>query len=244
MVIRTRQKASTLIEVCTDFSSLVTPTHLHRPAEQTCAVHQQTESYTEEDGDLEDVFAVGDRPPWTNRRSPEPATSATLQQMFALAHQMGYEMHPIARQPDAQRQPTVFAHRHVPAGITRGSNVSVVENLVTCRPAAHDWTLRFPSSRHFNLIIGRNAMETTTRETLRRPGPHPHRYIRTSFDRPPCHLHASHRLQLLIHRILRSYLLNYIRFHVQKHARQPLFGIVRNHRRCPHRTLFRLLIVH
>ena len=107
VVIRTQKdkKLQTLIEVCTDFSSLVTPTHLHRPAEQTFAVHQQTESYTEEDGDLEDVFAVGDRPSWTNRRSPDPATSPTLQQMFALARQMGYEMRPIARQPDAQRQP-------------------------------------------------------------------------------------------------------------------------------------------
>ena len=107
VVIRTQKdkKLQTLIEVCTDFSSLVTPTHLHRPAEQTFAVHQQTESYTEEGGDLEDVFAVGDRLSWTNRRSPDPATSPTLHQMFALAHQMGYEMRPIARQPDAQCQP-------------------------------------------------------------------------------------------------------------------------------------------
>ena len=79
----------------------------------------------------------------------------------------------------------VFARKHVPAGITRGSSVSVVDNLVTCRPAAHDRTLLFPSNLqvgNFNLIIGRNAMETTTRETLRRPGPHPHWSIRTSFD--------------------------------------------------------------
>ena len=107
MVIRTQKdkKLQTLIEVCTDFSSLVTPTHLHRPAKQTFAVHQQAESYAEEDGDLEDVFAVGDRdrPSWTNRRSPDPTTSPSLQQMFALARRMGYEMRPIARQPDAQR---------------------------------------------------------------------------------------------------------------------------------------------
>ena len=107
VVIRTQKdkKPQTLIEVCTDFSSLVTPIPLHRPAEQTFAIHQQTESYTEEDGDLEDVFAVGDRPSWTNRRSLDPATSPTLQQMFALARRMGYEMRPIARQLDAQRQP-------------------------------------------------------------------------------------------------------------------------------------------
>ena len=100
---------------------------------------------------------------------------------------------PDSRMPNTSLQGTVcsliragvFARRHVPAGITRGSSVSVVDNLVTCRPAAHDRTLRFPSSLqvgNFNLIIGRNAMETTTRETLRRPGPHSHRSMRTSFD--------------------------------------------------------------
>ena len=96
VVIRTQKdrKLQTLIEVCTDFSSLVTPTHLHRPAEQTFAVHQQAESYTEEVEDLDDVFAVGDRPSW-NRRSPDPSESPSLQQMFALARRMGYEMRPI-----------------------------------------------------------------------------------------------------------------------------------------------------
>ena len=107
VVIRTQKDRTlqTLIEVCTDFSSLVTPTHLHRPAEQTFAVHHQAESYTEEVEDLEDVFAVGDRPSWNNRRSPDPSASPILQQMFALARRMGYEMRPIAGEPDAQRRP-------------------------------------------------------------------------------------------------------------------------------------------
>ena len=37
VVIRTQKdkKLQTLIEVCTDFSSLTAPTHTHRPAEQT-----------------------------------------------------------------------------------------------------------------------------------------------------------------------------------------------------------------
>ena len=106
VVIRTQKerKLQTLIEVCTDFSSLVSPTHLHRPAEQTFAVHQQADSYPEEVEDQDDVFAVGDRPPW-NRRSPDTSAPPSLQQMFALARRMGYEMRPIAGQPDAQRRP-------------------------------------------------------------------------------------------------------------------------------------------
>ena len=85
VVIRTQKdrKLQTLIEVCTDFSSLVTPTHLHRPAEQTFAVHQQTDPYTEEVEDMEDVFVVGDRPSW-NRRSPDTPTSPNLQQMHGI----------------------------------------------------------------------------------------------------------------------------------------------------------------
>ena len=104
VVIRTQKdrKLQTLIEVCTDFSSLSTPAHLHRPVEQTFEVHQQMETpYTEDDCDSEAVFAVGDRPLWTNRRPPDAAGIPTLQQMFALARRMGYEMRPIARQTDA-----------------------------------------------------------------------------------------------------------------------------------------------
>ena len=106
VVIRTQQerKLQTLIEVCTDFSSLVFPTHLHRPAEQTFAVHQQADSYAEEVEDQDDVFAVGDRPTW-NKRAPDTPTPPSLQQMFALARRMGYEMRPIANQQDAQRRP-------------------------------------------------------------------------------------------------------------------------------------------
>ena len=75
------QKLKTLIEVCTDFSSLSTPSHLHRPAEQTFAVHQQMETpYAEEDCDSETVFAVGDRPPWANRKPPDTTGVPTLQQ--------------------------------------------------------------------------------------------------------------------------------------------------------------------
>ena len=107
VVIRTQKdrKLQTLIEVCTDFSSLSTSSHLHRPAEQTFAVHQSEEmSYMENEYNSEEMFAVGDRAPWTNRRLPETPGVPTLQQMFALAQRMGYEMRPISRQTDAPRQ--------------------------------------------------------------------------------------------------------------------------------------------
>ena len=104
VVIRTQKdrKLQTLIEVCTDFSSLVSPTHLHRPAEQTFTVHQQAESYTEEVEDQEDVFAVGNRPSW-NRRSPDTSMSPCLRGIVL----------PLTRIVDSVLQ-------HEPAGITHG----------------------------------------------------------------------------------------------------------------------------
>ena len=107
VVIRTQKdrKLQTLIEVCTDFSSLSTSSHLHRPAEQTFAVHQSEEmSYMENECNSEEMFAVGDWAPWTNRRLPETPGGPTLQQMFALAQRMGHEMRPISRQTNAPRQ--------------------------------------------------------------------------------------------------------------------------------------------
>ena len=105
VVIRTQKdrKLQTLIEVCTDFSSLMAPSQLHRPAEQTYAVHQEVETYPEDEDMLEDMFTVGDRPPWNNRRPPEPFTTPMLQQMSTLARRMGYEMRPMARQTDGNR---------------------------------------------------------------------------------------------------------------------------------------------
>ena len=100
VVIRTQKdrKLQTLIEVCTDFSSLAAPAHIHRPAEQPFAVHQQMEaSCTEEDCESEAMFAVGDRPPWTSRGPSDSSGIPTLQQMFVLARRMGYEMRPITR---------------------------------------------------------------------------------------------------------------------------------------------------
>ena len=99
VVIRTQKdkKLQTLIEVCTDFASLSHTTSVHRPAEQVFALEE------EEDRE-EEMFAVVDRQQWNTQRAAEPPLSPELQQMFALARRMGYEMRPIARCFDAPRQ--------------------------------------------------------------------------------------------------------------------------------------------
>ena len=98
VVIRTQKdkKLQTLIEVCTDFASLSSSPSVHRPAEQVFAL--------EEDDDQEEMFAVVDRQQWNTQRAAEPPLSPELQQMFALARRMGYEMRPISRRFDAPRQ--------------------------------------------------------------------------------------------------------------------------------------------
>ena len=100
VVIRTQKdrKLQTLIEVCTDFASLSHTTSVHRPAEQVFALEE------DDDREEEEVFAVVDRQQWSTQRAAEPPLSPELQQMFALARRMGYEMRPIARRFDAPRQ--------------------------------------------------------------------------------------------------------------------------------------------
>ena len=87
----------TLIEVCTDFASLSHTANVHRPAEQVFALE-------EDDDREEEMFAVVDRQQWNTQRAAEPPLSPELQQMFALARRMGYEMRPIARRSDAPRR--------------------------------------------------------------------------------------------------------------------------------------------
>ena len=100
VVIRTQKdrKLQTLIEVCTDFASLSHTASVHRPAEQVFALEE------DDDREEEEVFAVVDRQQWNTQRAAEPPLSPELQQMFALARRMGYEMRPIARRFDAPRQ--------------------------------------------------------------------------------------------------------------------------------------------
>ena len=99
VVIRTQKdwKLQTLIEVCTDFASLGQTTSVHRPAEQIFALE-------EDDGREEDIIATVDRSQWTTQGVSEPPLPPDLQQMFALARHMGYEMRPIARRLDAPRR--------------------------------------------------------------------------------------------------------------------------------------------
>ena len=70
---------------------------VHRPAEQVFALE-------EEDDREEEMFAVVDQQQWNTQRAAEPPLSPELQQMFALARRMGYEMRPIARRFDTPRQ--------------------------------------------------------------------------------------------------------------------------------------------
>ena len=137
----------------------------------------------------------------------------------------------------------VFTHKHGPAGTTRGSSVSVVENLVTCKPADQDRILPFHSNRQvgiFNLITGHNTTEATIRETLRRPGPHPHRSMRTSLDPLVIFMHHIDSNRSITGYYDHTYSSTF-EFMKQKHARQPWIGIMWNHRRCLHRTLRKII---
>ena len=98
VVIRTQKdrKLQTLIEVCLDFGSLSPSANIHRPTEQVFSVEEADKS--------EDMFAVADRPQWTGQGISDSAVSPSLQQMFALARRMGYEIRPIARRMENTRQ--------------------------------------------------------------------------------------------------------------------------------------------
>ena len=197
MVIRTQKerKLQTLIEVCTDFSSLKAPTHTHRPAEQTFAVHQPMEaSFVEEDCESEVMFAVGDHPPWTGRGASEPSGSPTLQQMFALARRMGYEMRPIARQMDNSRQsqgnrPFYNQDRGFRSQMRAGRDYSKVK-CFSCgqfgymQSRCHDRKHPCHSNQRvgiYSLRVANRGMVTLHRETPARPGRHSHRSARASF---------------------------------------------------------------
>ena len=205
VVIRTQKdrKLHTLIEVCTDFASLMATSHLHRPVEQTFAVHREVESYPEDEGELDDIFAVGDCPPWNNRRPPEPSTTPTLQQMFALARRMGYDRQTAIDQTQvtvrSRTRVVGSALRHVPVGTTPESSVSVVASLDTCEHVAHSRTHPYRSdlwAGNFSPTIVNNGTAIIYRETLHRPGPHPHRSTFTSFKPHAIIMHQTNFISL------------------------------------------------
>ena len=168
---------------------MTAPTHTHQPAEQTFAVHQPMEaSCVEEDCESEAMFAVCGRPPWTGREASEPSGSPTLQQMFALARRMGYEMRPIARLVDTSRQsqgnrPFSDQYRGFHSQTHTGRDYSKVKcfscgqfGQMQARCPQPDASLPFKLAGWYLQSEGRQQ-----RETPSRPGPHPHRSAHASF---------------------------------------------------------------
>ena len=138
-------------------------------------------AFEEDDDREEEMFAVVDRQQWNTQRAAEPPLSPELQQMFTLAHRMGYEMRPIARRFDAPRQtpgPRIknialhFDHATIP-----GLNVSAVVSWDTHKFVAPNRTYLFRSGQ-VDGLTGRmdhsEVVEDPHRETKYRPGPNPH----------------------------------------------------------------------
>ena len=180
VVIRTQKdrKLQTLIEVCTDFASLSHTTNVHRPAEQVFALE-------EDDDREEEMIAMVDRPQWNTQRAVEPPLSPELQQMFALARRMGYEMGPIARRSDAPRRtpgPPTSPGQGYRASFRPGRDYS---KCFSCgqmgqrRLAARGPNWIHPC--HFDRTVGMPGLMAHSdrtsdphRETKYRPGPDPH----------------------------------------------------------------------
>ena len=164
VVIRTQKdrKLQTLIEVCTDFSSLVAPSHPHRITDQTFAVHQEAESYMGDEGQLEDVFAVGDRPPGTigDRRNPR-----TRRHCIRCSHWHDGWGTICGLSPD------------------RWTATDQTRTTLICGQFGHMRTCHYRLNLRagsFSPTLNNNGMVTIDRETPHRPGPHPHRSVFTS----------------------------------------------------------------
>ena len=169
VVIRTQKdrKLQTLIEVCTDFSSLSTPSHLHRPAEQTFAVHQSDEtSYMENEYNSEEMFAVDDRAPWTNRRPGRPHYSRCSLWLSEWVMRCDLSAgRPMRRDSSLEvdhllARTGVSAPNSEPDVITRSFDASVVASSVTCRHAVPNRTLHC----HTNQLVGFSSLRAMGRE--------------------------------------------------------------------------------
>ena len=179
-----------------DFYSLMAPSQLHRPAEQTFALHKEVETYPEDEGELEDIFAVGDRPP--------PGTTGDPRNRPPHRHYNRCSCWPIrwdtrcARSPDSPMpQDSRWAIdrslirtgdsvlRHGPVRTTPGSSALAADNSDICRPAVHSRTLHYHLSQRVGTLsptVVNSGMAITNRETPHRPVPHPHQSVRSSFD--------------------------------------------------------------
>ena len=198
VVIRTQKdrKLQTLIEVCTDFSSLSTSSHLHRPAEQTFAVHRSDEtSYMENEYNSEEMFAVGDRPHGRTgdyqRRPgcPHSSRCSLWLSEWVMICDLSADR-PMRRDSSLEvdrllTRTGVSAPNHEPDVTTRSFVVSVVASLVTCRHVVPSRTHHC----HTNQLVGFSSLRAADREiketgrkTHPRSGLHPPWSTRASFD--------------------------------------------------------------
>ena len=145
----------------------------------------------EEDDDPEDMVAMMEHSQWTGRGTTEPNMPLSLQQMFALARRMGYELRPIAHRTGTTRQTPssprmmgqVTGQRSDRDMITRRSSASAAVIWDTHRPGAPNRIHHFHSGRMVGThsrMVHDNALMDHNRETTYRPRPRPHRSARNS----------------------------------------------------------------
>ena len=198
VVIRTQKdrKLQTLIEVCTDFSSLTAPAHLHRPAEQNLQYINRWRHLmlrrianrkpcllwvTIPHGQTEDLQNRPVYPP-CSRCSHWPA-GWDMRCTLLPDKQIPLDNH---RETDRSLIRTGgSAPRHGPVGTIPRSSVSAVANSDICSPVAHNRMHHYHSNRRVgisNRTVVNREMVIINRETPPRPGLHPHRSAYTSFD--------------------------------------------------------------
>ena len=98
---------------------------------------------------------MADRPLWTGQSNPDSTVPPTLQQMFALAQKMGYEMRPIARRLDLRERPSPLVkdtvHHSGPVVTFLGSSASVAVNSDIFRLVARIWNMQSDNQQHQNI---------------------------------------------------------------------------------------------
>ena len=145
---------------------------------------------------MEDIFAVGDRPPPgiigdPRNRPPHRHYNRCSRWPVGWDTRCGRSLDSPMPQ-DSRRE---IDHslirtgdsvlRHGPVGTTPGSSALAADNSDICRPAVHSRTLHYHLSQRvgtFSPTVVNSGMAITNRETPHRPGSHPHRSVRTSFD--------------------------------------------------------------